>query len=191
MVMPMINARKSYTIRLYNGTINKQLLVNYGYTFIPRTYEEKYPTVKITDKGNVVINHSYSLTISEGFDKARLFVPGRVWFQFVTLLEKSVKRISENLYELFPDLNKTEFDIDARTLEIYQTEKACSTAGLTMIPTVYVNESHECFPAIKIITTEFGSVVVPFEDAISLSTMISKIDPITYGMNIMSIMDSL
>ena len=56
----MINTRKSYTIRLYNGTINKQLLVNYGYTFIPRTYEEKYPTVKITDKGNVVINHSYS-----------------------------------------------------------------------------------------------------------------------------------
>ena len=60
-----------------------------------------------------------------------------------------------------------------------------------MIPTVYVNESHECFPAIKIMTTEFGSVVIPFEDAISLSTMISKIDPITYGMNIMGIMDSI
>lgn len=186
-----MNARKSYTIRLYSGTINKSLLVNYGYTYIPRSYEEKYPTAKITDKGNVVINHSYSLTISEGFDRPRVFIPGRLWFQFVTLLEKTVLRMSESLYELFPDLNKSEFEIDSRTLERYQTEKACSTAGITMVPTVYINETHECFPAIKIMTAEYGVAMIPLEDAIPFSAMLSRIDPIAYGMNLMSIMDTI
>lgn len=179
--------RKHMNIRLMTGNINTGLLVRFCYTY-ESGQDAKFPTIKVTDSGGIVINNSYGLDISEGYDRPRVYIPKKSWGPFVTLLQKTVKTISENLYEIFPDINKEEFDIDSRVLETFQTEKACSTAGMTMVPCVYVGEGGKCYPAIRLNTVKYGSCTIPFEDAIAISNMISKIDPDQYSFNLINIL---
>lgn len=169
---------------LFRGTqdsVNKNLLVSYVYTF---EQGGKFDTVRQRANGNMTINPSFGISISEGFDKPHIFIPGVKYYQFTTLLEKTVNAISENLYEIFPNVNRIEFEIDSRVLERFQTEKAMTTAGMTAVPAVWVDETSSCYPGIRI-NTKNGYVIIPLEDAIPLKEMLKGFDPIVYSINML------
>lgn len=173
-----------YDTHIYRGSvdsINRHLLVTYSYDF---DMSGDYPTVRKTPSGKHIISPSFSISISEGFDKDRLFLPGNKYYVFVSLLNKAIKLVSENLFEIFPNVSKTEFDIDQRALERFQTEKALSVAGMTATPSVWTNETSECFPGISI-ESKYGKVVIPLEDAIPLAAMLSSFDPLTYSISML------
>lgn len=170
--------------QLFKGSMespNKNLTVSYIYNF---EQDGKYVTLKETLKGNISIHHSFGISISEGFDKPQIFIPGIKYYHFLTLFDKSVTLISENLYEIFPNINKLEFEADARVLERFQTEKALSTTGMTAIPAVWVDETSLCYPAIRI-NTKNGSVTIPMEDAIPIREMFKHFDPVGYAINML------
>lgn len=181
---------KSFSIKLFSGQINKDMLVNYTFKYVDdRGIEGTYPTVKMRDSNHITINNSYGLGISEGFGKNRIFIGSSIWYPFVTLLSKCVKLVSEHLYELFPDVNKTEFDIDSRTLERFQTEKAYSTSGITMVPCVWLDQTHQSYPAIRITIHKKNAVcVIPLEDAIPLSECLKHIDPNVYALHLLGML---
>lgn len=167
---------------LYSGFINKSLRVGFHYKFEP---SGEYQTVS-QKNGNISIRPSFGISISEGFEKPNIFIPSNKYYPLSSLLKKSLRKISDNLYEIFPDINKIEFEIDSKTLERFQTEKAMSTADMTIYPAVWVDETSSCYPAIRITTTK-GNVVVPLEDAMAISEMFKAFEPMSYGLSILRI----
>lgn len=173
-----------YDTQLYRGSndsINKELLVVYTYDF---STTGDFPTVKTKPNGKQVIYPSFSISISEGFDKNRIFLPSNKYYVFKTLFSKAIKIVSENLFEIFPNINKIEFEADERVLERFQTEKALSVSGMTAMPCVWTNPQNECFPAIKI-ESKYGCVSIPLEDAIPLEAMFTSFDPIVYSLTML------
>lgn len=172
---------------LYKGFINSDLRCSFIYQF---EQDGQFQTIKTRPSGNVGISPSFGISISEGYDKNRIYMPAARYYPFATLLDKTVKLVSENLYEIFPDVNNTEFEIDSRALERFQTEKAMSTAGFTMVPAVWVNETSQCFPGIRI-SQQNGFVVVPLEDAIPMSKMFLSFDPHNYALSMLRILGKI
>lgn len=187
------NNMKNFTMTLFNGSINKELRAVFGYKYVLNSPDGKYKSVRMTDRGTIILNHSYSLTINQTYDVMGIFIPGKDWERFCVLLDKTVKLISDNLYELFPNVDSSEFDIDSRTLDRFKTEKACSSAGMSMYPDIWVSKESQTYPAIQINTT-FGqctSLKIPLEDAIPLNSLLKKVDPIQYGLGIIEAMESI
>jgi hypothetical protein len=164
------------------GSPNPSLLISYLYMY--EDNPDNFPTVKVRRNGGISLNPSFGISISEGFDKPRIFIPGMKYYAFVALLEKAVTRIQENLFTLFPNISSTEFEVDSRALEIFQTEKAFTTAGMTAVPAVWTNAASECFPGVKI-TSMNGMVTIPLEDAIPIVEMLKHFDPIVYSVSML------
>lgn len=174
----------TYDTQIYKGTrtsINPDLSIIYQYDF---QTNGDYVTVKRKKNGGYMINPSFSITISEGFEKNRIFLPGMYYYPFTTLLEKIVKQTSENLFTLFPDINKMEFEIDAKALERFQTEKALMVAGMTASPCIWVNKIGETFPAIQI-KSKYGMIEIPLEDAIPIVELLKGFDPMVYSISML------
>lgn len=172
---------------LMKGFVDSRLRASFKYDF----KDSEFPTVKQIRDDIYSINPSYALVISRSFEDS-IFIPSHKYFPFVILFEKSVKLISDNLYDLFPDINDTEFGIDSKMLDIFRTEKAMSTAGLTIIPCVWVNnETNECHPGVEISGTNVNTFRLPLEDAISIAKMLSVFDPINMGLNTLRIMGKI
>ena len=172
--------------KLYRGTIAKNLIVNYVYTF-----EETgdFKTVYQRDESSTVyLNPSFGISISLGYEKDRVYVTSNLYYTFTGLLETSVKLISENLYELFPNAGRAEFEINPKSLERFMTEKAIANNGITMVPCVYVDEMNQCYPGIHISTLKNGSIKLPFQDVIPLSKLLSSIDPHLMSLSMLRIM---
>jgi hypothetical protein len=159
-------------VNLFKGFVNKNLTCVYVFQF-----EEsgQYQTIRTRQNGNIVINPCYGISISEGYEKNRIYLPANKYAPFVSLLEKTTKLVQENLYEIFPDINNTEFEVDNRVLQRFQTEKAMTTAGITMSPSIWVDEYSQTYPGIRV--NGSGFVTVPLEDAISLLTKMKSFDP--------------
>jgi len=172
---------------IYKGFVNKELRLTYHYNFEPTG---QFQTITQRDNGNITIRPSFGVSISEGFSKPQLFIPANKYYPFASLLKKSVKKISENLYDIFPNVNKIEFEIDSRGMERFQTEQALTTNNMTIIPEVWVDETNSCYPAIKI-NTIGGHVSIPLEDAISISEMMNSFDPMTYGLSILRVLGKI
>ena len=172
---------------LYRGFVDKDLRVTYIYNF--ESYG-KFPTIIQKDNGNVVIYPAYALSISEGFDKPHVYIPTNKYHSFVSLLEKCIKLVSDNLYDIFPNVNKIEFETDSRVLERFQTEQALSTNGITMIPAVWTDGSGSCFPGIQINMMN-GSITIPFEDVISIGQMLKTFEPNQFGLSILRIIGKI
>lgn len=169
--------------QLYRGSVNRDLQINFHYTY---SDEGKFPTV-MNQNNRVKMYPSFMLNISEGYGKPFIPIPSSMYASFISLLDKSLKQISENLYTIFPDVGKIEFDIDSKTLEIYETEKAITTNGMTAVPAVWVDQTSQCFPAIKITSTRYPTgVKIPLEDAMAISKMLSCFDVHTYGLTLLS-----
>lgn len=166
--------------RLFRGSTDKKLTVLYVYQFEP---SGDFQTVLQRENGTISILPSFGISISNGFDKDRVYITSSQYFSFTSLLEKCVKLTSEHLYEIFPNVGRAEFDIDTKTLERFQTEKALSTDGITMTPAVWIDETNQCYPGIQINTLKLGSIRIPLQDAIPIEKMFSTFDPHLFGLS--------
>lgn len=168
---------------LFRGYLNNEFRCSFIYTL---TVEGKFKTVVQRDEGSYTIHPSYILNISEGYERPSLYISSRRFYQFITLLNKTVKVIQDNLYDIFPNVNRTEFEIDSRTLERFQTEQALSTAGMTMMPAVWMDSSSQCYPGIRIMTTDRpGGITIPLEDAIPFAELLHGFDANAFGINLL------
>lgn len=172
-------------VDIYKGFICKKLKVEFVYSF-ENNPESKYKTYS-QGKNWGSIQHSYALVIRTEFDsKTGLFITDKQFGAFRTLLKNSIKLISEHLYELFPKLGSTEFEISDKALERFITEKAQSSMNITIIPSVYVNQSQDTFPGIHIDDGRGGTVIIPLEDAIAMYDTLKSLDVINLSMNILN-----
>lgn len=169
-----------YELTLSKGSISKDLYLKYLVSFEP---DGQYPTIS-EKNNNVKIHPSFMLKFDYGYQKPQLSINWYLYFQFVTIFRKSIKIISENFHEIFPESGRTEFEIDSKTLERFQTEKAVSTAGISIMPAVYVDEQSQCFPGIRI-SMERGSIIIPFEDAVAFSEVFGTVDPMVLQLSIL------
>lgn len=169
----------TYIFKGNKHSINSKLFVTYEFQFEP---SGTFQTIKEYPNGSgYIINPKYSITISEGNGKNRLFIPGNRYFSFTTLLDKAIKLVSDNLFTIFPNVNRFEFETDSRVLDRFQNEKALSTSGMTAVPEVWTNEVDECFPGIRI-SGDTGMVIIPLEDAIPMIEMLKNFDPLVYSL---------
>ena len=169
---------------LMKGTVDKDLYVTYRYKFS----NEEYPTIKQFN-GLISIAPTYSITISRNFEDS-IFIPDRQYFSFVELLSKTTRAISDELYKLFPDINDIEFGIDHKMLDIFRVEKAMSTNGITMLPTVWVDSTSKCYPGIEI-SGNNRCFKFPLEDAIIMNRLFDVFDPINMGMNMLRMLGKI
>ena len=163
---------------LMRGSIDRDLRVSFRYKFS----DGEYATVKQRNDF-IFINPTYAIVISRSFEDS-IFIPDRKYFSFVSLLSKTVKMISDDLYKLFPDINDIEFGIDNKMLDIFRVEKAMSTNGITMLPTVWVDANSKCYPGIEI-SGDNRFFKFPMEDAIAMVQLFSVFDPMNLGMSIL------
>ena len=176
--------KMTYDTRIYRApkdACNPKLQVTYLYD-----YKEgnDFPTVKEKRNGGFVIDPSFSISISEGFDKNSIYIPGNKYCAFVSLFRKAIDLIKENLFTIFPDVNKHEFEVDSRALERFQTEKALRVSGMTACPAVYSNETNECFPGVRI-SSQYGEIIVALEDAMQLVEVFRIFDPYAYSITML------
>lgn len=173
---------------LFRGFVDKNLRVTYSYKF-----ESTGTFQTIMQKNETTyISPSFSIMIGGKFGEPYLFIPSSKYYYFIGMLDKTIKLISDNLYDLFPDIGKIEFEVDQRILERFQTEKAMSTGGITMMPSVWVNPTDGTFPGIKIETDiKNQSLIIPFEDAIPISRMFQTFDPHLCGLSMLRILGKI
>lgn len=168
---------------LLRGNVDNELRVSFKYDF----KTDEYPTIKQPRPEIVSINPSYAIVIFRSFEDS-LYITAKRYFPFTILLEKSIKQISDHLFDLFPDINDQEFGIDSKMLNIFRTEKAMSTANITMIPCVWIkSDTNECYPGIEISGLNLNTFRMPLEDAMSISKLFSLFEPINFGLNILRI----
>lgn len=165
------------------GSVDKKLRLTYQYEL---KNDEEFQTVHVRESGDVSIMPSYALKLSRAWDDG-IFISSRKYFHFVSLLEKSVALISENLYDIFPNVDHSEFTIDNRTMERFQTERAMTTSGMKIIPCVWVNEMSECFPGLQYEDIK-STFCFPLEDAIAMVRLLSRFDPVSFGLTLLSMM---
>lgn len=166
--------KRSVKISLYKGMdINKDLQVTMNIVY---DYNSQFPTIKAIGE-NLYFNRAYALSISEGYEKARIFMTNNEWAPFVSILRKSIRLIQENFHSIFPSQGKfNRDDLDTKELERFQTEKCLYLNGISIIPIVYTTE-YDTFPGILIRNKRNESVRIPFEDAIIISEILDKIEP--------------
>lgn len=172
----------NYDTTIFRGSkdsCNKDLRITYIYSYANEL--EKFPTVREKNNGNgVTIDPSFAMSISEGFEKGRLFIPGNKYFAFISLFDKAVDLISDNLYTLYPNISRVDFEIDSKALERFQTEKALAVAGITAMPSIWCDEMNKSYPSVKF-NSVLGTVNIPLEDAIQIREMFKRFDPICYA----------
>lgn len=182
---------KKLNTLLMNGYVDKDLKVKYSFNL---ETESKFQTVYESQKGDIYLSPYYSITITEGFQRPSVFITGRQYHGFVRLLDKSIQLIKENFYELFPNPNQMEFEVDSNVLERFITEKAMSSVGITIVPCVWVDTQQLSYPGIQITSSStinsqsYDLIKIPFEDAISMSQMFNTMDINTLTMQSLQMM---
>ena len=156
-------------VDIYRGFICKNLNVQFIYSY-ENNPESKYKTYS---QGNNwgSIRHSYSFSIRTAYgDKTGLFITDKQFGAFRTLLKNSIKLISEHLYEVFPKIGSTEFEI----------------SDITIIPSVYATPTQETFPGIHIDDGRGGAVTIPLEDAVAMYETLKSLDVINLSMQVLN-----
>lgn len=175
--------------RLFRGSVDKHLSVLYNYAF---EADGDFPTIYQREGSqSVTISPSYGINISHGFERDHVFIPSNQYYIFASLLETAVKLISEHLYELFPNAGRSEFEINTKALERFQTEKAIANGGITIVPTVFVDDTSQCFPGLHINTLKLGNIKLPLQDAIPLSKMLNAFDPNVFSLSMLRILGKI
>lgn len=178
--------RASY--KLFRGSVNPNMSVLFSYDYATTG---QFQTITRRETGSISIMPSFGINISNGFDKDRIYITAYQYYSFASLLKKTVNMISEHLYEIFPNAGRSEFEIDNKTLDRFQVEKAMSTDGMTMVPIVYVDDTNQCFPGVLINTLKFGSIRLALQDAISMSKMFDGFDPYSFSLAMCQLCRSL
>jgi hypothetical protein len=170
------NNRVSYV--LYRGSVNKQLRLMFGYKYEPNG---DYPTIKMIESGTRIIDSKFSISISEGFEKDRIFIPGGSYWLFVALFHKSLTLIQSCLNELYTNMSEDEFEVNSKALEIFIQEKSLRVNGMSIVPTKWVTDTGKCYVALHV-TGEHGEATIPLQDAIGMDALFTSFDPITFGL---------
>lgn len=160
---------------LYRGTVDKNLRASYIYR-----YEDsgEYVTVKENpENGTISIAPSFGISISRGYGKDQIYISSNQYYTFATLLKQSVDLIRQHLYELFPEADAAEFEIDPKTMERFQTEKAMAIDGITVVPDVFVDEVSQCYPGLRITSVKSGFIRLALKDAISVAEALVATNP--------------
>lgn len=169
---------------LYHSDIEKTFRCSILFDFVTEESERYKSYSQNPETGKVTIYPYHNLIMSRSYED-RIFIPTRRYSQFIILLERSIKLISEHLYELYPNVTKNEFEIDHKTLEIFQTERALSIAGMTMIPDIFVNEVSETFPAVHISMSNGSTFKLTLNDAMGISKILNIVDPYNLGLSLL------
>lgn len=178
---------KRINYMLYRGSVNKDLRLDYIYTY-ESDPETKYLTVKKNQEtGTMSIFPAYAMSISEGYDKPRMFIPGSHVCPVFDMLSKTVKATSEHLTELYPDINKSEFDINQVALNDFTINNAVSVNGYNALPGIYVTAENECKPCIRMTNARGDFVRIPLTDAIIITKVMKHFDPDLFGINLLRI----
>lgn len=177
--------RINYTLMW--GSVNKDLRLEYIYT-LDIDPESKYRTIKKnTENASMFIKPSHAMSISEGFEKPRLFIPGAHITMVFDMLTKTVKATSEHLKELYPDINKPEFDINQDALNNFTINNAVSVNGYNALPGIFVTPENECKPAIRVTNAKGDFVRIPLTDAILITKHMEHFDPDTFDIQLLNI----
>lgn len=169
---------------LFKGFVNKSLRVSYVFDF---EMEGSFKVISENDKGNITMFPGYFIKIAERYPEPKIFISSTRYYTFIVLLEKTIKLIQENLFELFPGVGKIEFDMDSSVLERFQKEKALSSANITMVPALHTDGTGTCYPGIRIsLNDKDSSVTIPLEDAIAMNQMFKTFEPNQYGLGILA-----
>lgn len=174
-------------VDLYKGFICKNLVCQFNCSYEPDP-ESKIKTFAY-GQGWGSIRISYALCIKAGYkDRSGIFITDKQFGSFRVLLKNSIKLISENLYDLFPNIGSPEFEISTKALERFKMEKVQSSMNITIVPTVYVSTTQETFPGLCIDDGRGGTAVLPLEDAVSMHETLKSLDPINLSMNIIQML---
>ena len=159
---------------LFTGRIDRDLRVQFSFDI--NKPNEKYPTIlhPAQDKWSIV--PSFGLFITTGYN-TYVFIPGKLYYQFIALLRRSVASISEHLYEIFPNADSPDFEVNTKALEIYSTRNALSTAGMKIVPCVWNNQGGDMYPGLSFVSDKNSQISIPLEDAIPMVEMLSSFDP--------------
>lgn len=170
---------------LFRGTTDRTLRVSHVFEL---SLDGKYCSIKENeDTGKITIYPSYMITISTMNPQIRFVIGFVKYYTFVVLFEKSLKLIQENLFDLFPNVGGTEFDMDDSVLERFQKEKALSSAGITIVPAIYTDGTGSCFPGMRLtLDNRDGAITIPLEDAIGMDRMFKIFDPNQYGLSLLN-----
>jgi hypothetical protein len=170
---------------LYKGNVDKSLRVSYVFKL---ELEGKFASVSESADGSKITTYpSYMIILSSINLNTRFIIGSTKYFTFVTMLEKTIKLIQENLFVLFPNVGKEEFDMEDSALGRFQKEKALTSCDITMIPTLYTDGSGGCSPGINVsLNKKDSSITISLEDAIAINQMFKTFDPNIYGFNILS-----
>ena len=170
---------------LFKGLTDRTLRVTYVFELL---IDGPFKNIKEDEEtGKITTYPAYMITLSTLNPRIRFAISSNKYYTFVVLFEKSLKLIQENLFELFPNVGKIEFDMDDSVLERFQKEKALSSAGITIVPAIYTDGTGGCFPGMRLsFENKDGSITIPLEDAISIDRMFRTFDPNQYGMSILS-----
>lgn len=163
---------------LYRGTINKRMRVSYTYKY---ENGSDYATVRNLETGGYSIIPSYSISISEGFERDNIFIPGNGYWLFVALFHKSLELIQTHLNELYTNMNEDEFDMNGKAVEIFIQEKSLRANGIGIVPDKWVDDNGKCYVALHV-DGEYGGVTIPLVDAIGMDCMFMHFDPNTFGL---------
>ena len=151
-------------------------------TYLYKKNNDKYPTVSQYND-TMKIYPGYVISIDEGFDSSnRILIPAGMYFGFVVLFHKSLKQIQKFIHDIFPDMNKTEFEVNSMALERFITEKAMSSGEFLIVPCKWVNAANECFPALEIRSVTHGCCRIPIDDALMIDQLFQTFDPLTFGL---------
>lgn len=180
-----MKSRINYT--LVYGSINTDLRVDFSYVY-DTDPENKYKSIReYPEHNSTYIRGNYSITISEGFGKARLFIPGGHMTCVLDILTRTIKAVGEHYKELYPHANLPEYDIDKTALDKFNREHTVLVNGYTAVPCIYANSNNECNPALRI-SSKRETVVVPLTDAIIIAKKLDVFDADTFGMMLLNML---
>lgn len=170
---------------LFKGFVDTHLSLIYG---VNVELEGKFAVIKENEQYNSIdIRPGHCFKIFAGNPVVCLFITTRQFYPFMVLFDKIIKLTQENLFELFPNVGNTEFDINDSVLERFQKEKALSTANLTMMPALYTNSTGECSPGIRIsLENKVGAITIPLEDAIGMNRCLKTFDPNNFTLQVLN-----
>lgn len=169
---------------LFSGNIDKALKVIFSFDL--KSQSDRFPTATHPSPDKWCLYPSYGLIIESGYNNF-IFVPSKLYFQFCALLKRSVATISEHLYDIFPNVDKSDFEVNSKSLEIYSNYDALSSAGMKITPCVWTNDGGDCYPGLTFINEKNMQFRLPLEDAIAMIEMLSTFDPNNMSLQLINI----
>lgn len=174
---------------LYKCDINREMTIDYIYTFEPSNERFK-PTIVQNPNGSINIQSYFGIRIKEGYQQNSIWITTKQYFTFVSLLKKAVTLITDNLFKLYPNIGSATLSVDQVVLERFQNERSLYSNNITMKPCVWIDKTDQPYAAIEIETVG-NSVKIPFEDAIGIVEMFQCFDPFSFGLGLLRILGKI